>query len=77
MYEEVVMDVRVGTRVHVFNADQSEDWGLGTITTVESLVVEETGQVICPDYPSRIELDDGRVTEGMECWWSPIAVVGN
>lgn len=66
------MDAKIGARVHVFSADRSEDWGLGIIIKVERLEIEETGEIIHNKYPSRIELDDGRVTEGLECWWYPI-----
>ena len=52
-------DASPGLRVLVFSGDQEEDWGLGTIIDVEE------------GYPSRIELDNGRVTRGCECWWIP------
>lgn len=47
----------------------------GTITKVEPLVVEmESGrkEVLVEDYPAEITLDDGRKTEGLDCWWTPI-----
>ena len=66
----------VGMRVHIFSPNRTDDWGFGTITKVEPLLLEDdvTGeqQVLCADYPSEITMDDGRKTEGMECWWHPI-----
>ncbi len=61
-------------RVHVFSPDQKEDWGLGTITKVEPLEFKDGGTIVAvsADYPSRIELDSGKITEGMGCWWYPV-----
>lgn len=53
-------------RVRVYSGDQSEDWGLGTIT--QDMEIE--GSIT--RYPARIECDNGRVTEGCECWWIPV-----
>lgn len=66
------MEIRAGTRVYVFNADKSEYWGLGTITKVEPLIIEETKEVVSTDYPSQIKLDNGKITQGLECWWYPV-----
>ena len=66
------MEKKVGTRVHVFSPDKKEDWGLGTITKIEPLdIEEEDGTVwrLLDNYTAEITLDDGRKTEGMECWW--------
>ena len=58
-----------GMRVHVYSADKKKDLGLGTIEKVEPLRIEETGLTISSTYPSRIVLDSGEVTEGLDCWW--------
>ena len=63
-----------GMRVHVFSGRQDEDWGFGTIEVVEKIDLTVGGVVVgsSSDYPSKIVLDDGRVTEGCECWWFPL-----
>lgn len=63
---------KVGTRVRVMSLDMSEDWGLGIITVIEPLKIKKTGEVLSQHYPSRIELDDGRITEGLRCWWREV-----
>ena len=62
----------VGMRVHVYSADKKKDLGLGTIEKVEPLRIEETGLTIATTYPSCIVLDNGGVTEGLDCWWISI-----
>lgn len=42
----------------------------GTITKVEQLIIEETGEVLSEHFPT-ITLVDGRIVNGMECWWYP------
>lgn len=66
-----------GMRVQVYSADRADDLGLGTIEKVESLCDEEAWVVFTSSYPSRIALDSGEITEGMECWWIPLADVEN
>jgi hypothetical protein len=61
-----------GMRVHVYSADIKKDLGVGTIEKVEPLRIEERGLTITSTYPSRIVLDSGEVTEGLDCWWIPI-----
>jgi hypothetical protein len=63
-----------GLRVHVFSANMKTDLGNATIETVETLNIE--GWVI-PNYPSRIVLDSGKVTEGCNCWWIPLGKEGD
>ncbi len=61
-------------RVHVFSPDQKEDWGFGTIEKVENIEITEDGKIVEVwdiDYPSKIKLDNGKMTEGMKCWWRP------
>lgn len=64
-----------GMRVLVFSPDKKEDWGMGTITKVDNIEVTEDGRVIevwdC-DYPHEIKLDNGKITEGMKCWWKEV-----
>ena len=62
----------VGLRVHVYSADKKKNLGLGTIEKVKPLRIEETGLTISSTYPSRIVLDSGEVTEGLDCWWISI-----
>lgn len=63
---------REGMRVHVFSTNQSRDLGFGTIEKVETVEIEETGEVLSKNYPSIIRLDTGEVMEGMTCWWYPL-----
>lgn len=61
------MVAKVGMNVYVIVGD--EDFQIhGTITNVEPLVVEETNEVLSEYFPT-ITLDDGRVVNGLECWW--------
>ena len=62
---------RVGMKVHVFSPDQKEDWGLGTITRIGTLEIEDTKEVF-HNYPIEIQLDNGGITEGIECYWYPL-----
>lgn len=52
---------REGMRVHVFSPNKKENWGLGVIACVED-----------DGYPKEIRLGDGRVVEGVDCWWHPV-----
>ncbi len=73
---EKTIIAKEGMRVHVFSPDQNEDWGHGTIEKVEVLVMfgedNKTVTAMSGNYPSKIKLDSGKMTEGMECWWYPI-----
>ena len=60
-----------GTRVHVFSPNRIEYLGEGTIEKVEELHMEDS-DIVISDYPSRIALDSGEVTEGIKCWWMEI-----
>lgn|GEM_PF-2845684 len=60
-----------GMRVHVLSPDRQQDWGLGTITEVGRFHLPEM-EIEIENYPLAIELDDGSITEGMECWWIPV-----
>jgi len=62
---------QVGMKVKVLSPDKNEDWGVGEIVEVGELFVEGLG-LVSDHYPFRIELDDGRTCEGMECWWIPL-----
>jgi len=64
----------VGVRVWVVvEGDCENDTPVyGTITNVEPLIVEETGYVLSEHFPT-ITLDDGRIVNGMECFWYPIS----
>ena len=65
-----MVKAKVGMRVHVFSADGKEtSLGMGTIKKVQPLYFEDTEIILTKYYPSRIELDSGKVTEGCECWW--------
>ena len=59
-----------GMRIHVFSANQKDNWGYGTIEKVEKLYCEN--ELLCCDYPSVIKCDSGKATEGIKCWWFPI-----
>lgn len=67
-----------GMEVMVTSPNQKEFWGYGRITKVEPLYMindddEPEYRILLTDnYPSEIILEDGRKTEGLECWWSPI-----
>jgi len=62
---------KVGTIVYVMSPDKKERYGTGMIIKLEPLVVEETGETICNDFPT-IKLYDGSTLTGLECWWIPI-----
>jgi len=65
-----MVKAKVGMRVHVFSADGTDtELGMGTIKKVQPLYFEDTEIILTKHYPSRIELDSGRVTEGCKCWW--------
>lgn len=56
----------VGARVRVILvADDREH--VGTLTGMTRVLNGRTAIVDCPE----ITLDDGRVIDGMECWWAP------
>lgn len=60
-----------GMKVHVILVDGDDIAVYGTITKVEQLILEETDEVLSEHFPT-ITLDDGRIVNGMECWWSPV-----
>jgi hypothetical protein len=60
----------VGMKVQVILLD-NEDNVKGTITKVEPLILEETDEVLSEHFPT-ITLADGRIVNGMECWWYPV-----
>lgn len=55
---EKAVIAKEGMRVHVFSPNQKDNC---TIVKVEA-----------EGYPKEIQLDSGRVVEGLECWWHPI-----
>lgn len=61
----------VGMKVHAVVVGSNGDIVRGTITNVEQLILEETDEVLSEHFPT-ITLDDGRIVNGMECWWSPV-----
>ena len=63
-------------RVDVWNADQSEHLGQGTLLgRVDIELVgsdkEFFGCDVLPDVP-KIQLDSGGIVYGYECWWHPV-----
>lgn len=58
-------------RVHVHSSDMRTDLGEGIIEKVEPLCIKAVGIAIS-SYHSRIVLDSGKVTEGIDCWWIPV-----
>ena len=67
-----MVKAKVGMRVHVFSGIEQKPLGMGTIEKVEPLYIDgpnETPVKLSDDYPSRIKLDTGKVTQGCECWW--------
>ncbi|MEK7854665.1 MAG: hypothetical protein AAB288_01130, partial [Acidobacteriota bacterium] len=65
-------DPTPGTRVHVFNADQTRDLGLGTYlgrVSVTDAVVDAGPEWMGVTTPE-IELDTGEKVYGFQCWWS-------
>ena len=61
----------VGMKVHAVVVGSDGDIVHGTITNVEPLILEETDEVLSEHFPT-ITLDDGKIVNGMECWWSPV-----
>lgn len=61
----------VGMKVYAVVVESDGDIVHGTITNVEPLILEETDEVLSENFPT-ITLDDGRIVNGMECWWSPV-----
>ena len=66
------MKAKEGMRVAVLGPRNKEFIGWGTIKKVEPILVEDVG-IVVPDYPSIIELDNGVITEGGDCWWVPFS----
>ena len=65
----IIPHSKIGMRVGVVVEDDTPIYG--TITNVEPLLVEETGYILSEHFPT-IELDDGRIVNGMECYWYPV-----
>ena len=66
------MKAKLGLRVQVFSPYQKNYWGLGTIEKIGNLFgidKDDKETVISENYPSRIKLDNGKITEGSKCWW--------
>ena len=66
---------REGMRVQILTADKKRNLGLGTITEVGDFWVQYPDggeEKLTDNYPGKIILDNGRVTEGIKCWWYPI-----
>lgn len=61
----------VGMKIHAILVEGDGYPAHGTITNVEPLILEETDEVLSEHFPA-ITLDDGRIVNGMECWWSPV-----
>ena len=61
---------KVGMRVRVVVEGDEEDSDpiYGTITNVEPLIASGTNYILSEHFPT-ITLDDGRIVNGMECWW--------
>lgn len=73
-------EAKEGMKVYVWSANREVFWGQGTIDKIEPLYIvddedEDYKELIMDDYPSEINLEDGRSTEGMKCWWLPISIV--
>lgn len=65
-------DPAPGTRVHVFNADQTEDLGFGKFcgrVKITDAVVDAGPEWMGVTTPE-IELDNGEKVYGFMCWWS-------
>lgn len=60
----------VGMKIHAILVEGDGYPMHGTITKVEPLILEETDEVLSEHFPT-ITLDDGKIVNGMECWWSP------
>ena len=65
------MKAEEGMRVRVYNASLDRTLGNATIAEVKEIYIEDL-DIYISDYPSRIVLDSGGVTEGSKCWWTPI-----
>ena len=65
---------RVGMKVRVLSPDKSEDWGVGEIIEVTELVLklEDGSEIVLSDEYPIIRLEDGRIVEGLDCWWYPL-----
>ena len=70
-FEHGVIKAKVGMKVHVFTPDKKKYLGIGTITKVDDLIIEETGEVLTHNYP-HIRLANGKKTEGLKCWWGKV-----
>ena len=75
-------EAKEGMNVYVWSANREVFLGRGTISKVEPLYMvnddddePEFKELIMDDYPSEINLEDGRTTEGMKCWWMPVSIV--
>jgi len=66
-----MVKAKVGMRVHVFSGKEQKSLEMGTIEKVEPLYIGDDKEYakLSDDYPSRIKLDSGEVTQGCECWW--------
>jgi len=62
----------VGLRVMVWSPDRKEYLGEAVIEKVEPFFVEGIGKTT-DSYPSVIRFDDGRITEGLKCWWARVS----
>jgi len=67
----MIPHAKVGMRVYAVVDHDSDAPLYGTITSVEPLIVEETGEVLSEHFPT-ITIDDGRIVNGMECFWYPL-----
>lgn len=65
---------KVGMKVRVLSPDKSEDWGVGEIIEVTELFLElgDGSKVLLTDSYPIIRLEDGRIVEGLDCWWYPL-----
>lgn len=61
----------VGMKIRAILVEGDGQTVHGTITNVEPLILEETDEVLSEHFPT-ITLDDGKIVNGMECWWSPV-----
>lgn len=69
---DVCVPTRAEVGMRVYGQVEGDRYPVyGIITNVEPLIVEETGYVLSEHFPT-IELDDGRIVNGMECFWYPV-----
>lgn len=61
---------RVGMVVRVTSVDGTVVDERGEIINVETLTLEETGEVLSDNYPT-IRVASGRELGGLYCWWTP------